>query len=478
MTRRRGRDRSACVVLVLSLGIAGLVACARYAPRPLDARQTAQDFSARRLDSPDLVAFAVAQPSRHGAPWPPKRFDLDDLTWVMIYYQPKLQVVRSEWAVARAGIRTAGERPNPSLHVSPTYVTSPEAGLTPWLALASLDIPIETAGKRANRIDVATHEAEAARLRLVAEAWRARSRLRVALIEWTGASVRVDTLEDKVAVDRERTALLEARFRAGEIARPDLTAGRLFGLRDEDTLALAKGSEATRRVAVAAALGVPLEAIRDLRVDPASLAPRDAAVDLADARRAALTHRADLMAALADYAAREGELRLEVAKQYPDLHLGPGYEFDQGQDKWSIGLSLELPLLNQNQGPIAEAEARRREAASRFEALQAQVIAEIEAAEADSRSSRARMAHVDALRDVAERRLAAADRSLAAGAIGRLGRDAAALEAADAAVREVDARTALRLAAGRLEDVLERPLAAMTSVGQEQPQRARRGGTP
>ena len=48
---------------------------------------------------------------------------------------------------------------------------------------------------------------------------------------------------------------------------------------------------------------------------------------------------------------------------------------------WSSGASaFELPVLNQNQGPIAEAAARRAEAAARFNALQAKVLADIDAA--------------------------------------------------------------------------------------------------
>ena len=66
--------------------------------------------------------------------------------------------------------------------------------------------------------------------------------------------------------------------------------------------------------------------------------------------------------ALADYAASQSALQLEIAKQYPDLHLGPGYELDQTDNKWSLGISLDLPILNHNQGPVAEAhgEPRRR----------------------------------------------------------------------------------------------------------------------
>lgn len=59
-------------------------------------------------------------------------------------------------------------------------------------------------------------------------------------------------------------------------------------------------------------------------------------------RRQAVLNRADILAALAEYAAR----------QYPDAHLNPGYEFDQGDNKWILGLSLELPLRTPNGGLV------------------------------------------------------------------------------------------------------------------------------
>src|SRR5439155_1104115 len=44
------------------------------------------------------------------------------------------------------------------------------------------------------------------------------------------------------------------------------------------------------------------------------------------------------------------------------------------------GPSFTLPIFNQNEGPIAEAEARRSEVAARFYQVQAAAIGEIEAA--------------------------------------------------------------------------------------------------
>ena len=81
-----------------------------------------------------------------------------------------------------------------------------------------------------------------------------------------------------------------------------------------------------------------------------------------EVRRQALLNRADVRGALAEYAASQSALQLEIANQYPDLHLGPGYAWNTGNagdNEWELGLTVTLPVLNHNQGPVAEAEAKR-----------------------------------------------------------------------------------------------------------------------
>src|SRR5262249_6302436 len=108
-----------------------------------------------------------------------------------------------------------------------------------------------------------------------------------------------------------------------------------------------------------------------------------------EVRSRGLHNRADLKAALAEDEATQSALQLEIARPYPDVPLGPGYEYDQGLNKWAVvGVSVELPVLNRNQGPIGEAEARRSEAAARFVALQAQAIAEMDRALANLGAAR------------------------------------------------------------------------------------------
>jgi cobalt-zinc-cadmium efflux system outer membrane protein len=94
------------------------------------------------------------------------------------------------------------------------------------------------------------------------------------------------------------------------------------------------------------------------------------------------------MASLAEYAAAESALHLEVAKQYPDIHFGPGYTYDTGTHKIAFGLAgITLPVFDQNQGGIAQAEAKRKEAAARTAALQDTIFNDLDHALAHYQAS-------------------------------------------------------------------------------------------
>jgi outer membrane protein TolC len=176
-------------------------------------------------------------------------------------------------------------------------------------------------------------------------------------------------------------------------------------------------------------------------------------------RRDALLKRPDVLAAIADYAAAESALELEIARQYPDLRIGPGYEYDQGLNKWAVvGVSLELPVLNRNQGPIGEAEAHRAETAARFIALQASIIDELDRALANRSAAREALDRADALLAAERRRLRSAEQSFNAGALDRLALVAAEVTAIQAEQAHFDARIRLQQAAGDLEAAVQPPL--------------------
>ena len=75
----------------------------------------------------------------------------------------------------------------------------------------------------------------------------------------------------------------------------------------------------------------------------------------------------------ARYEVSEQKLRLEVARQYPDITLGPNYEREGKTDRYGLSLGISLPLFDQNQRAIADAKAERTAARSRYVAAMRQL---------------------------------------------------------------------------------------------------------
>jgi cobalt-zinc-cadmium efflux system outer membrane protein len=452
------------LVTVFSSGIlaaAGLVlsaSCVRYHPKPIVPARTLEDLEARRLDSPDLGKFLVA--NKEVASWPPAAWDLKSLTLAALYYHPDMDLARAQWGVARGGRITAGERPNPVLNPLMGYnATTPASEVTPWIPEVALELTIETAGKRGIRIAEARHLAESARWQIYAAAWNVRSRLRGALLELFAAGERADLLEEQEKLQAELVRLLEIQKNAGETSVYDLTQARVA----LDTMRL-EAIEAARLKAealsgVAGALGVTLVAVEDAKLSLGEFRwmPR-LDIPSGEVRRHAVLNRSDILAALESYEASQMALKLEIRKQYPDIVLGPDYQLDQTDSKWTLGLALELPLLNRHRGPIAEAKAARDESAAQFLVLQAQVIGELDAAIRDVRSAVAKSdAAGDLLAHLAEQaRQARSQHDL--GEISKLELIGAELELSAGAQAWLESLVQAQEAVGRLENAAQSPL--------------------
>jgi outer membrane protein TolC len=445
-----------------------LAGCARFESRPLDPARTAALLEARSIEDPGLREFIETSLHHEFSEWPPPRWDFQALTLAAFYYHPSLDVARAQWGVAKAGVHTAGGRPNPVLSVTPGVSANPPHGVSPWFPSATIDVPIETAGKRLKRITHARHLSEAARLNILATAWQVRSELRTVVLESNALQRRVELLQRQLELQSQVVTLLEQRLAGGAISATEVAPARIARLRFSAEESDARRQLTEARVRVAASLGLPASAVRALVIDADSLFPSNAADPFpgAAARELALTSRPDVLAVIAEYAAAESALHLEIAKQYPDVHLNPGYQFDQGEHKWSLGLSMELPVLNRNQGPIAEAEARRVEVAARFLALQARVIAEIDKAVEGHAAVQEQFRNSEAILQAQKRQAASLESAFQAGGADRLEAASARLEAALAEMPVLDARSRAALALGHLEDALQVPFSALKSLEQ------------
>jgi len=451
-------------------GIILLAGCAHFQPRPISPEKTAAQLESRRLDDGGLKKFLEQNLGREIQGWPETNWNFQELTFVAFYFHPSLEVARDQWLVAQAGLKTAGARPNPSVSVTPGYDSQIPGNYSPWLVPVTVDIPIETAGKRGKRIAEAKKISESARWNFVSAIWQIRSGVRASLLDLKISERRADLLQKQFSAQEQIVKLLQQRFDLGEIARPELTLAQIALNKTQLDLSDAQSKKSDARSHLAEALGLNEAALdgKDLNFDFST--PDVSALTSADARTLALRSRADILGALVDYAAAEADLRLEIAKQYPDLHLGPGYAWNSGNagdNQWSLGLTLELPVLDQNQGPIGEAEARRKLAAAKFVELQSQVIAEIDRAVSSFHVAEEQLKTGNELLAEEQRQQKSAQAQLAVGAADQLDSLNAQLEFDSASLAQLESEAQLQTAVGQLEDALQSPLTLPDSVIQQ-----------
>jgi outer membrane protein, heavy metal efflux system len=435
--------------------------CATFHDRPLLPEKTALDFETRTLQDPGLKTFVESAFGHPLTSWPPDSWDLDTLTLAAYYFHPDLDIARAQWAVARAGEKTAKERPNPSFNLgSELFATNAPSGMSPWVFPFTIDIPVETAGKRGIRTRQAVALSEAARMNIAQAAWQVRSRVRSQLLAFAAARQSAGILEHQQMALSENERLLTGRASAGGTS--PLNAAQAVVLAGKNRLALedAHRLETSARAHLGDALGVPIRSLDSVALSTDALAsfPSPQEPLLVQARRAAMLGRADLLSALAAYAASQAALQLEIARQYPDVHLGPGYMYDQGEDKWGLGLTIPLPILSQNRGPIAEAKARREEAAARFLALQDKIINDIDRAIAEYRASYQKLRTADRVLEADLRQDQTLRRLLRPGDVSRLTLFRSQLDIDSSRLARADAWLQAQQALGALEDALEQPL--------------------
>jgi len=424
----------------------------QYKPRALDPVALEQRFRARSLEAPELKAFA-AQVGLDANRWAAAGLDLPALTAIGCFYNPELDVARARWKAAEAALIAAGVRPNPTLNTGAGYARMPDS---PQIFHLDPSFVIETAGKRRYRVLEAQSSAEAARLAVIEAGWQLRLRVRDSLIEYVFATRAAELLRAEEAARAQSVEVLEARFRVGDVSLPDVEAARMELGAGRLARKAAEKQAVEALAALAADTGLPAAALAksEFQLPPAPGAPES----VESIENAGLLHRVDVRRALAEYAASDMALRLEIARQYPDIDLTPGYAFDEAHHKFTLGPALPLPVFHRNRGQIAEAEARRAEVEARFTAVQAQAIAEVERAAAAYRGSWEEWQEAARQLAAQKERQAAVRKTFEAGEQDRLALAEAAVATAVAARAELDAQKRLQLAAAALESAVQKPL--------------------
>jgi outer membrane protein, heavy metal efflux system len=312
----------------------------------------------------------------------------------------ELAAARIEIERARARLRQAGLRPNPTLDFEQStgsYTGSMGEGETS----IGIALPLELGGKRRRRIELAQAELAAVEADITDRERRLAAEVRSIYVEALAALREMETTESLNNLDLQTTRFVQARVNEGETAPIELNLMRVEvdRLRSRRTLIEGRLKAALLRLKNLAGIspGEPLRLRENLftPVLPAPPASLEAAIDIA------LRHRPDLKLARLNEEVAEAGLSLTRANSTPDVTAFSRYTLDRSsyedtpvgvrneKDRLlTFGVSIGIPVFNRNQGAKAESAAAISQAKTKREFLELVVRSEVESAYARYEAAR------------------------------------------------------------------------------------------
>lgn len=430
-----------------------------YKPKPINPEANSAKFQSKDPASPEFQQYLLS----NGYPanqLPVHKWGLEELTYCALYFHSSLDVARAQWRAALANETLAGDRPLPSVNSNVARSNQANQDINPYLYSLSFDIPLETANKRSIRIKNAQHLSEAAKLEIAQSAWQLRQSVAQALYDYQFNQQHIAVLNEEQKRRQEIVAIYQKRVDVGLLSNVELSTAKL--LLQTTTLELHNSQQknAVLLAKLASSLGLSVSKLESMPLATPPIAPEklNLGTEKVNLQTSALLNRLDIRIALLKYAAAESKLKLEIAKQYPDIILSPGYAYEFGDKVWSLGIAGLLNLLHKNKNAIAAATQLREVEAAQFEALQNKVIADVEVANIQLQQAQAFLANQLALQGQQEQNTQRMQKRFTMGEIDRLEFSTAKLETLTAQKNTLMAEYQLLNAINQLENTLQQPL--------------------
>jgi outer membrane protein, heavy metal efflux system len=458
----------AIVMVILGLLASG---CAneKYQAKPLDIAQTLAKLRSKDTTSTDFHAYLIKQGYQE-TNLPFTEWGLNELTLCALYYNSKLDVAKAQLALANATVNSANQQQSPTLGGRVAHSNQANGDKNPWAFGLDVEIPIETGNKRQIRVEEAQHLAQVARIDVADTAWQLRSQIAKDLLRYHENIALQKQFTSDVKKQDALVKLLEKRVQLGALSNTELNTAKLMQQKTLFSLNTEQAKSAEILAALAYDVGLSSEKFKQVTLKPLDLgatltmqdtllnAPDTNSLNGKDLQEKALLNRLDIRRSLEKYAAAESKIKLEIAKQTPDISLSPGFAFEFGDSIWSLGFSTLLNLINKNKTLIAEATQLREIEGAQFEVLQAKIIGDLSQSVAAYQASLQNMNQIK-LQQTAQAQLTQKlQRQFEAGLIDRLELTQNSLNTNLLEQQLLNAQFNNLNAALAIEDMMQRPL--------------------
>jgi cobalt-zinc-cadmium efflux system outer membrane protein len=348
-----------------------------------------------RLLAQGVPAATVSPGTRTtSAYWDPVQgATVSDLVRRSLVSNGDLAAARLDVERARARQLQAGLRPNPSFDFEHESERITGTGSDHATSIG-IGFPIELGGKRGRRISLAEAELEAAKAEVSDRERRLAGDVAMAYSEALGALREFESTEGWIDIHAQMVRFVQIRVNEGDSAPLELSLLQVEADRMRFRRGLAESRLQSAIIKLKTIAGVPRnEPFRlggtvdkiDLPVPPAT---EEASVELA------LRARPDLQLARLTEAVAEAGLQLARAQAAPNMTVFGRYSSDltvtnlpaplipvpnYGRQV-ALGVSVDIPIFNKNQGAKAEANAAILQARARREYLEQVVRSEVSSA--------------------------------------------------------------------------------------------------
>lgn len=355
-----------------------------YETKPIANQQVIEKITTKDPEDPRFKEFLKIQGFKEDS-LPIKEWGLNELMLCALFFNPRLEIAKKEWDVAKIQEMIAPiKAPSSVGFESGRQTTGVKENSRDAFGL-SLTTLFETADKAKIREERARNQSLIKRLELRKLAWDIKTDLTLNYLRYHQLLLNLQIIRSEIKLQNEILNMLKKRKSLGLSSSIDSNFNQIELNKNIQKLNEEQYQLNETKSKLASILGISAEKLNTMRIANINM---DQSIEIfsktlddetkqRDVINLGLFNRIDLRIALAKYAVSESQLKLNVANQYPDIRFSPAYIFDYGSSKWLLGVTSLIPTVEKNKNLVEEAKKLRDIESLQVEKIQTSIINEL-----------------------------------------------------------------------------------------------------
>lgn len=354
-----------------------------YEPRPMVNEKIIEKIITKDPEDAEFKSFLLNQGFKDDQ-LPIKEWGLNELMLCALFFNPKIEIAKKEWGIAKDQESIAAIKPPSSIGLDAGREGNNQDKSKKALGI-NFSTLFETANKAKIREERAINQTLIKRLELRKLAWDIKTELTITYLAYQKSLLNIQVIKSEVKMQNDILNMLKKRKIAGIASSSEIDLSQLELNRNIQKLNDEQIRISELRAMLGKITGLTPEKFNLLTLAPLNL---DGFINEFDSalnnesnkeklNNLGIYNRIDLRIALAQYALAESNLKLQIAEQYPDITFSPAYLYDYGASKWILGLSTLIPSTKKNESLINQAKKIGDKEVLSIEKLQTSILNDI-----------------------------------------------------------------------------------------------------